>query len=161
MRVILLPKECSPASLLAALVSLTLAACAPVAHSSLPPAAIGGFWQGTTRSSCEPLMTAIDPGRCSALNLVTFAVEQNGENIEGIYTCQFGNYICRNMDESGNIVNGETAGHRVTLRVMMPDDGSSCIYSGMLKDHAINGGYICMQGAGLVDRGSWHIEKAQ
>ncbi len=157
------PNKTSMASLLVSLASLTLAACATQARPSSPPADIAGFWHGTTRSTCESI---IGPafGRCSAINDVTFAVEQNEQNFRGIFTCRYGNYNCRHMMESGNIVAGEINGRRVMLRVVMPDDGSSCIYSGMLassENAKIDGGFTCIQGGSLVDKGNWHIEKAR
>jgi hypothetical protein len=153
------PNKGHLAALFIPFVSIFLSACATVAGPASPPASIAGFWIGATRTSCQSV-AGMEPGRCGAVNRVTFAVEQNKEKLSGIYTCQFGNYVCRNLMESGNIVGGQITGRRVTLRVAFPDDGSSCIYSGMLNDGAIDGGFTCMQGGALVDEGYLHLKKA-
>jgi hypothetical protein len=153
------PNKCLLVSLLISFAVLTMAACATTAPPASPPADIAGFWMGTTRTSCESAL-GIEPGRCGAINRVTFAVEQTGEKFGGVYTCQFGNYVCRNIMDSGNIVGGKIIGQRVMLRVFFPDDGSSCIYSGMLNDGKIDGGFTCTQGAALVDKGLLRLKKA-
>lgn len=142
------------------LYGLTLTGCANVAQSSAEQGRIAGFWQGNIRSGCEPLMEA-DPGRCNAVNRVTFAVEEQKGGIGGIYTCEFGNYVCRSMVETGNIVHGEISENLVAFRVFFPEDGSSCFYNGRLENGTIRGGFTCMQGGGIVDKGSWEIVKAR
>ncbi len=102
-----------------------------------------------------------DPGRCNATNRVTFSIEDKNGAVSGAYGCEFGNSACRNQADGGNIIHGELARRRVSLRVYIPADGSTCTFNGRLQDQTIRGGFSCTQGTAIVDSGSWEMRKVQ
>jgi hypothetical protein len=50
-------------------------------------------------------------------------------------------------------------GRRLWLRVMLRD-GSSCLFTSRLARSRLGGGYECLQGAGLIEQGSWWVERS-
>jgi hypothetical protein len=87
---------------------------------------LNGVWQGETLAGCErPLHNS----RCHAINNIGFTLLQNGRTVTGYYKCAYGNFECRNMNDTGRIGNGDLSAKLLTLRVMMPD-ASDCIFCG-------------------------------
>ncbi|HVA68783.1 MAG TPA: hypothetical protein VNF45_05690 [Candidatus Binataceae bacterium] len=133
------------------------------AAKDAPPAQTGGspdiagLWEGTSLATCGALVS--DQNRCGAVNKVTFTFLQDGAQITGHYTCGFGNQDCRNMDENGKIEDGKLESTLLTMRVQMRD-GSDCMFSGQPKGDAIEGGYSCSQGGGLLEQGYWNARRS-
>ena len=118
---------------------------------------LGGVWEGTSLATCGVFVA--DQNRCGAVNKVTFTFLQQGDDISGHYACNFGNQDCRNLDESGKIEDGRIKSTLLTLRVEM-QDGSDCMFNGQPKGDAIEGGYSCLQGGGLIEQGYWNVRRS-
>jgi hypothetical protein len=119
---------------------------------------VTGYWNGVSVSACIGDTTA-NPGRCHAEQNITLTMLQQGDAITGFYTCAYGTEICRNLDETGVIRNGEMIGRRLRMRVML-GDGSMCFFTGIPKASVLEGNYSCLQGGGLVERGAFHTERS-
>ncbi len=139
----------------------------PGAPAANPPAgaeaakdAIGltGVWQGQSWANCSALST--DPSRCGAVNVISFTFLQKDAVITGYYKCAYGNMVCRNMDDTGRVADGRfgASTRLLTMRVMMPD-GSDCLFNGKPRGDRIEGGYLCLQGGGEVERGLWKARR--
>lgn len=136
------------------------AAAAPGAQAASSNAESGfaGVWQGTTLASCAA-MTHL-PGRCDAEQIVTITLLQSPDGkFTGRYTCAYGNMDCYHANYTGKVINVTITGKRANIRVLMPD-GTSCIYTGVDVNQAINGGYTCYQGGGLIEEGSWKSRRS-
>ncbi len=66
---------------------------------------VTGVWQGRTIADCA-IVTTTNPGRCSAMQLITLTMFQDGQRVTGSYRCAFGNEECRGLAESGVIRDG-------------------------------------------------------
>jgi hypothetical protein len=66
---------------------------------------------------------------------------------------------CRDQNESGRVADGNMGTKLLTMRVMMPD-GSDCIFNGPSKRDRIEGGYLCLQGGGVIERGTWSARRS-
>lgn len=66
---------------------------------------------------------------------------------------------CRNSNESGRVARGKMSTSPLQLRVMMPD-GSDCMFNGHVRRDRIEGGYLCLQGGGLVERDIWRASRS-
>lgn len=120
-------------------------------------AGVTGVWEGVSSADC--LFEAVDgPGRCHATQKIKLTMVQDGDAVSGFYQCAYGNQVCRNMDESGVIRNGEMQGRRLMMRVML-GDGSMCFFTGMPVNEVIEGRYSCLQGGGIVERGAFKTER--
>jgi hypothetical protein len=117
-------------------------------------AELTGVWQGQSWSNCNALW--VDQSRCGAVNAITFTLLQEKSVVTGYYKCAYGNMDCRNMDDSGRVADGKFGENTglLTMRVMMPD-GSDCLFNGKPRGDRIQGGYLCLQGGGEVERGLW------
>jgi hypothetical protein len=141
-----------------ALVAAALSICAVAARaqeSKQDPPGVTGVWQGKSSARCA--MTS-DRTRCGAVNDITFTMVQRGSKVTGSYKCAYGNMNCRNMNNTGEIIDG-TMEKLLTLRVMMPD-GSSCRFSGQPSGDSIKGGYRC-KGAPRAEQGTWEARRSR
>jgi len=59
---------------------------------------------------------------------ITFTLLQNYADANSTYRCATGTMVCRNLNDSGQVVSSSVAGSLVRLRVMTPEDLSSCIF---------------------------------
>jgi hypothetical protein len=119
---------------------------------------ITGAWVGISQSSCGAFVHA--QGRCLAIQKITFTlVEGAGAKISGYYRCSYGSAPCLNMLEVGKVSDGALRSKLLTMRVLM-EDGSDCIFNGMPKNQEIRGGYICLQGGGIVEKGTWEVRRS-
>jgi len=137
------------------------AAVTPDQHAGSGADAKSGFagvWQGTSLASCAAFTYL--PSRCDAEQIVTITLLQgpNGK-LTGRYTCAYGNMDCYHVNETGKVIDVTITGARMSVRVMMPD-ATSCIYTGIDVNQAINGGYTCYQGGGLIEQGSWRARRS-
>lgn len=145
--------------LLAELAAAVLHGCAAARTPPPKPAVeLSGVWRG------ESLLTpcgwaAHSESVCNAMNIITFTLIQSGAQLSGQYTCAYGNYICRHdgMDDAGYIASGLVSGRRLTMRVMIPADVSSCMFYGTVASHRIVGRYICYEGGGIAEEGDWRV----
>src|SRR5437868_5232139 len=55
---------------------------------------VTGVWHGRTIANCA-MITTYNPGRCSAMQLITLTMFQSGGQVTGSYKCAFGNEECR------------------------------------------------------------------
>jgi hypothetical protein len=122
-----------------------------------PTVNITGTWQGNTITYCGVML--LDKGRCGANQRVTFTLFQDGPDVHGIYRCAVGNQVCRNMDTGGSVVSSSVTGSLARLRVMLGEDGSSCIYDGHFQGESAVGTFFCYQGGGLVEQGQWKLAR--
>ncbi len=133
--------------------------CVAVKASPPKPAVeLSGVWRG------ESLLTPCgwighSERVCNAMNLITFTLIQSDAQLRGRYTCAYGNYICRHdgLDRSGYITSGHVSGRRLTMRVMIPADVSSCMFYGTATQGQIVGRYICYEGGGIAEEGDWRV----
>ncbi|HLK80846.1 MAG TPA: hypothetical protein VKT99_05025 [Xanthobacteraceae bacterium] len=134
-----------------------------MAESRPPPSAahgqpeVTGVWRGESSAECGTLIP--DPSRCGAVNDITLTLLQEGAKVSGLYTCAYGNMDCRNSNDTGKVAQGTMGPSLLRLRVMMPD-GSDCMFNGQLRRDRIAGGYLCLQGGGLVERGIWRASRS-
>jgi hypothetical protein len=159
-----------PSRRLLAIVLLSVACgCAPVAvRPSLGPTAnpppqsppaidLTGVWQGRSFADC-PIVTVTNPGRCGAMEYITFTIFQDGPRISGSYRCAFGNENCRDLAETGVIRNGQMTARLMRL-VLMLEDGTMCRFTGMPYNGVIEGRYQCHWG-GPMEQGGFRLERS-
>jgi hypothetical protein len=113
-----------------------------------------GVWTGTTVANCA--MSARD--RCNAEQKVTITLIQDSK-LTGYYKCAYGTLNCLHMNETGKVVQASLNESRVTIRVAMPD-ATSCLYSGLIKNDAVRGGYSCYAGGATIEQGSWQAQRS-
>lgn len=137
---------------------LTVEACAAAAlQADKPTVNVTGTWRGTTKTYCGVLL--LEKGRCGAVQRVTFTLFQDGADVKGTYHCSIGNMVCRNMDDSGPVVSSSVSGSLARLRVVLTNDGSSCLFDGHFQEASAGGSYFCYQGGGLVEQGQWQLAR--
>ena len=132
---------------------------APSAKVTVTAAANGnekvvGVWTGTTVANCS--MSARN--RCNAEQKVTITLIQDTK-LTGYYRCAYGTLNCLNMNETGKVVYATFKESRVTIRVAMPD-ATSCLYSGLIANDAVRGGYSCYAGGATIEQGSWQAQRS-
>jgi hypothetical protein len=118
---------------------------------------VTGVWRGKSSAECGMLIP--DETRCGAVNEITFTLLQQSAKVSGFYKCSYGNMDCRNGNDIGKVALGTIGTNLLQMRVMMPD-GSDCIFNGRPKGNAIDGGYLCLQGGGLIERGIWRAGRS-
>ncbi len=113
-----------------------------------------GVWTGTTVANC-----AMSPrDRCNAEQKVTITLIQDSK-LTGYYRCAYGTMNCLHINETGKVVDAKLSDSRVTIRVAMPD-ATSCLYSGLIKNDAVRGGYSCYAGGATIEQGSWQAQRS-
>jgi hypothetical protein len=146
-----------PASLpllLSIIAALALDGCSIFSPPRIKPTVdVTGFWEGRAIGACIPQV-----GRCGMV-LISLDMIQNDSDVTGTYRCANGSIMCRNHITNGRIVVGTMSGAGLSARVMF-EDVSSCIFDGRFTDIQGGGTFICMQGAGMVDRGFWQVKRA-
>jgi hypothetical protein len=113
-----------------------------------------GVWTGTSLANCA--MSARN--RCNAEQKVTITLIQDSK-LTGYYRCAYGTLNCLNMNETGKVVDAKVNDSRVTIRVAMPD-ATSCLYSGLITNDAVRGGYSCYAGGATIEQGSWQAQRS-
>jgi hypothetical protein len=144
---------------------LPIAACATSQPIEKPAANLSGIWRGDIRViPCPGFMSADEPGRCDAVNRITFNLRQTESSLEGTYKCGIGTLVCRdeNTTTYGTVTGGTVSGRNVSMQVLLPGDLSSCLYNGFeTSPGAMRGSYRCYQGGGLVEYGQWQVSRAE
>jgi hypothetical protein len=118
---------------------------------------VTGVWQGRTIADCA-IVTTTNPGRCSAMQLITLTMFQDGQRVTGSYRCAFGNEECRGLAESGVIRDGHMNDRLLRIRVMLDDD-TTCSFSGMPVNGVLEGRYQCHWG-GPAEWGGFRVERS-
>jgi len=120
-----------------------------------PEGSLTGVWEGG--SVCRGGRWGFS---CRGIRNIAFTIlPLNPTKTKGFYRCATGTVSCRNRLETGAIARIDLDGRRLWLRVML-GDGSSCLYTSLLAHGRLRGGYECLQGAGLVEQGSWWVERS-
>jgi hypothetical protein len=97
---------------------------------------------------------------CRGMRNVSFSIlPLSPSKMKGVYKCAAGTVSCRNRLETGRIARIDINGRRLWLRVMLRD-GSSCLFTSRLARARLGGGYECLQGAALIEQGSWWVERS-
>jgi hypothetical protein len=114
-----------------------------------------GVWKG---------LSACGSGRwgfaCRGVRRISFTIlPLSASRTKGAYACGAGTVSCRNRLETGRVARIDINGRRLWLRVML-GDGSSCLFTSRLANARLGGGYECLQGAALVEQGSWWAERS-
>jgi len=66
--------------------------------------------------------------------------------------------MCRKLNDTGEIAYGAVEHRGLSLRVSLPV-GSSCIFQGKDLGDKMAGGYTCLQGGAIMERGQWQVER--
>jgi len=119
---------------------------------------VTGVWEGISIAGCRGLGIS-NPGRCAAMQKITLTMFQHGAQVTGYYRCAYGNQNCRDLNEHGIIRNGSMKGRRLMMRVML-EDGSMCFFTAIPDGDLLDGGYECLQGAGIVEQGHFRTERS-
>ncbi len=140
-----------------ALGAVLLQGCSATARSHARPAAnVTGVWVGDSIASCTVFF--YQAGRCMAQQKIGFTLMQDESAISGFYTCGYGNQPCLNEDDRGRIVDARMDERLLSMRVMM-DDGMDCIFNGVPLGDRLGGAYLCLQGAGIMEKGRWVVQR--
>jgi hypothetical protein len=123
---------------------------------SAPGSDVTGLWEGTAVNGCG--FVQMERTRCHAVVNIALTMTQQGSTVGGSYKCSMGTMMCRKLNEAGVIAYGTVREGGLSLRVMLPD-GSSCIFQSKRSGNRMAGGYICLQGAAIVERGLWEVER--
>lgn len=128
------------------------------ASSSRTPldAEVAGLWEGTAISGCD--FVQMERTRCHAVVNIALTMTQQGSTVGGSYRCRTGTMMCRKFNDTGEIAYGAVHQGGLSLRVMLPD-GSSCIFESKRSGDRMVGGYICLQGGAILERGQWEVER--
>jgi hypothetical protein len=114
-----------------------------------------GVWRGW--SACRSGRSGFN---CRGTRNITFSIlPMPPSRMKGVYRCAAGTVSCRNRLEIGKIARLDINGRRLWLRVML-GDGSSCLFTSRLASARLGGGYECLQGAALIEQGSWWVERS-
>jgi hypothetical protein len=117
---------------------------------------IAGIWSGNSVASCSRLYTRSN--RCNAEQKITLWIVGSKSGLAGHYSCSYGNSVCRDGNEFGQIVAVTKTSDLTRIRVELPD-GTSCLYSGIFQATAVRGAYECFAGAGVIEQGSWSASR--
>jgi len=123
---------------------------------SAPGSDVTGLWEGTAVNGCG--FVQMERTRCHAVVNIALTMTQQGSTVGGSYKCGMGTMMCRKLNNTGVIAYGALREGSLSLRVMLPD-GSSCIFQSKRSGDRMAGGYICLQGAAIVERGQWEVER--
>ena len=117
---------------------------------------MAGLWEGTAISGCDSMQA--ERTRCHAVVNIALTMTEQGSTIRGSYRCRMGTMMCRQLNDTGEIVYGSVDKGILSLRVILPD-GSSCIFRSGRSGDRLAGGYICFQGGAIMERGQWEVER--
>jgi hypothetical protein len=138
--------------------ALVFQGCSAAARSHARPGAdVTGVWVGSSIANCTTLFH--QSGRCLAQQKIGFTLLQDKSEVSGFYSCGYGNQNCLNEDERGRVVAASMEERLLSMRVMM-DDGMDCIFNGIPLGDRLGGAYICLQGAGIMEKGRWAVQRS-
>jgi len=118
---------------------------------------VTGVWVGRSFASCGAFLH--ERGRCFASQNISFTLVQQEATVTGFYKCSYGNTACLNLDELGKVRDATMGVRLLSMRVMM-EDGADCIFHGFPQGDRMAGGYMCLQGAGIIEQGDWQALRA-
>jgi len=119
-----------------------------------PGSDVTGLWEGTAVNGCG--FVQMERTRCHAVVNIALTMTQQGSTVGGSYKCSTGTMM--QLNDTGEIVYGAVREGGLSLRVMLPD-GSSCIFQSKRSAERMGGNYVCLQGAAIVERGQWEVER--
>jgi hypothetical protein len=122
----------------------------------IPSSDVTGLWEGTAVNGCGFLQ--MERTRCHGVVNIALTINQQGSTVGGSYKCGMGTMMCRKLNDTGVIAYGAVREGSLSLRVTLPD-GSSCIFQSKRSGDRMAGGYICLQGAAIVEQGQWQVER--
>jgi hypothetical protein len=96
--------------------------------------------------------------RCHTVVNIALMMTQQGSTVGGSYRCRTGTMMCRRSNDTGEIAYGAVHEGGLSLRVILAD-GSSCIFESKRSRDRMAGGYICLQGGAITERGQWEVER--
>jgi hypothetical protein len=115
-----------------------------------------GVWEGLSVNDCSAVQ--VDPGRCRAVQRISFTMLTRDGKLAGFYRCGAGTTPCYNLVEHGIIKALELHGRSLWFRVMR-DDHSSCLFNAEPSVKTMAGGFFCFQGSALIERGYWQVNR--
>jgi hypothetical protein len=121
-----------------------------------PGSDVTGLWEGIAVNGCG--FVQMERTRCHAVVNIALTMTQQGSTVGGSYKCSTGTMMCRKLNDTGEIAYGAVREGGLSLRVILPD-GSSCIFQSKRLGDRMAGSYICLQGAAIVERGQWEVER--
>jgi hypothetical protein len=95
---------------------------------------------------------------CRAVERISFTMLRHNGTSWGFYGCAPGTTPCYDQVDRGEIKYVELTGRTLWLRVMR-DDHSSCLFDTIPTAERMRGTFWCFQGATLIERGSWQVER--
>jgi hypothetical protein len=138
-----------------------LAGCAGLKSARDPPTApqinLQGVWNGLSVNDYSPVQ--IDPSRCRAVERISLTLLHHNEGSWGFYGCSPGNTPCYHMVSRGEIKYLKLNGRMLWFRVMR-DDHSSCLFNTIPTADRMSGQFWCFEGAALIERGLWQVERS-
>lgn len=117
---------------------------------------MAGLWEGTAISGCDSMQA--ERTRCHAVVNIALTITQQDSTVGGSYRCRTGTMMCRKLNDTGEIAYGRADKAILSLRVVL-SDGSSCIFQGRCSGDRMAGGYTCLQGGAIMERGQWEVER--
>jgi len=143
--------------LMASIISLAACSLRPPADSpSQNQREFDGVWQGVSVNDCSAVQ--VDATRCHAVEMISFTVLRQNQKSWGFYGCVPTTTPCYNRVDHGEIKDLQLLGHRLWLRVMR-NDHTSCLFSTIPSINRMAGGFWCFEGAALIERGYWQVER--
>ena len=141
--------------------ALLMSACAGL-HGAGDPTNVTrtrlqGVWNGISVNDCNPVQ--FDPSRCHAVERISFTMLPHNERSWGFYRCAPGTTPCYNQVDRGEIKYLELNGAVLWLRVMR-DDHASCLFHTIPAEDRMQGKFWCFQGATIIERGLWQVDRA-
>jgi hypothetical protein len=104
---------------------------------------IDGMWQGNLINSEE------------LTNKIELFVFENGEHLQGSYSCARGSTTCLNGNTAGTL---KSASDSSNFEVML-QDSTLCRFFGNISEAHASGKYSCYLGGAVLDHGSWQLDR--
>jgi hypothetical protein len=115
-----------------------------------------GVWNGMSVNDCSPVQ--VDPGRCRAVEQISFTMLHRNERSWGFYRCAPGTTPCYHQVDRGDIKYLQLTGRVLWFRVMR-DDHSSCLFDTILATDRMRGKFWCFDGSALIERGFFQVDR--
>lgn len=116
-----------------------------------------GVWEGLAVDDCS--FHIIDQNRCAATVRIALTLIQQDSTVSGFYKCATGTMACPIEEEGGTIASGRVAARDLSFRLMLPD-GSGCIYRAARSGDELRGGYFCLGGGVILERGWFRAQRS-
>jgi hypothetical protein len=117
---------------------------------------ITGVWEGLAVDDCS--FRIIDQNRCATTVRIMLTLIQQDSAVSGFYKCATDTTACRIEEEGGRIAGELTAGN-LAFRLMLPD-GTGCMYRAVRSGGTLRGGYFCLGGSIILERGWFEAQRS-